>query len=163
MIKAIFVVALGVIALSAVLPASSEELPTMSFGTWGLDPALLSPEIDPGETVSGFVFANLDPGRKAYSVELLGDGIARAFEFVVAVPGFEADFAIGGCFAVLSPRCFDRNRGIERVDLRREQPPLGLFDLGPARLKHRASRESLVDRLPERQPFRYGLRRPVLR
>ena len=27
----------------------ANELPTMSFGEWGFDPAALSPEVDPGD------------------------------------------------------------------------------------------------------------------
>ncbi|MFN2169144.1 MAG: LssY C-terminal domain-containing protein [Anaerolineae bacterium] len=43
-------------------------------------------------TVSGFVFTSLDPGAKAFSVELLGSNQVRTFEFVQLVPGFELDF-----------------------------------------------------------------------
>lgn len=48
--------------------------------------------IPSGATVSGFVYTNLDPGRKAFSVELAGDNVSRDFEFVQLVPGFDADF-----------------------------------------------------------------------
>ena len=46
----------------------------------------------PHSTVSGFVYANLDPGAKAFAVELVGEGDMRSFEFMQVVPGFEADF-----------------------------------------------------------------------
>jgi hypothetical protein len=46
----------------------------------------------PGMTVSGFVFTNLDPGAKAFSVELWGEGEHLSFDFAQLVPGFEADF-----------------------------------------------------------------------
>ena len=42
--------------------------------------------------VSGFVYTNLDPGAKAFAVELIAEGDIRSFEFVQVVPGFEADF-----------------------------------------------------------------------
>jgi LssY C-terminus len=48
--------------------------------------------IPPGETASGFVFTNLDPGAKAFSVELWAEGKHLSFDFAQMVPGFEADF-----------------------------------------------------------------------
>ncbi|MGD8939824.1 MAG: LssY C-terminal domain-containing protein [Gammaproteobacteria bacterium] len=48
--------------------------------------------IPPYSTVSGYVYTHLDPGVKAYSVELIGVGDVRSFEFAQLVPGFEADF-----------------------------------------------------------------------
>jgi len=48
--------------------------------------------IPPHRTVSGFVYTNLDPGVKAFAVELLGERDHRIFEFTQIVPGFEADF-----------------------------------------------------------------------
>jgi hypothetical protein len=48
--------------------------------------------VPPGETVSGFVYTNLDPGAKAFSVELWAEGQHFAFDFAQLVPGFEADF-----------------------------------------------------------------------
>ena len=50
--------------------------------------------IPPKSTVSGFVYTNLDPGAKAFAVELLGELEVRSFEFVQLVPGFEADFML---------------------------------------------------------------------
>ena len=48
--------------------------------------------IPPRSTVSGYVYTNLDPGAKAFAVELFGEQDVRTFEFVQVVPGFEADF-----------------------------------------------------------------------
>lgn len=48
--------------------------------------------VPPRSTVSGYVYTNLDPGRKAFGVELFGENEARRFEFVQLVPGFKADF-----------------------------------------------------------------------
>ena len=48
--------------------------------------------VPPGQTVSGFVYTNLDPGAKAFSVELWAEGLHVAFDFAQLVPGFEADF-----------------------------------------------------------------------
>lgn len=43
-------------------------------------------------TVSGFVYTNLDPGVKAFTVELIGDQVSHDFEYIMLVPGFQADF-----------------------------------------------------------------------
>lgn len=48
--------------------------------------------IPPNSTVSGFVYTNLDPGVKAFAVELVGGQAVYSFEFVQYIPGFEADF-----------------------------------------------------------------------
>ena len=48
--------------------------------------------IPPRNKVSGFVFTNLDPGAKAFAIELVGEHDMRSFEFIQLVPGFEADF-----------------------------------------------------------------------
>ena len=40
---------------SAATPAPASTLPTMSFGTWGVDPALLSTEVKPGDDFFAFV------------------------------------------------------------------------------------------------------------
>ena len=48
--------------------------------------------IPPGITASGFVYTNLDPGVKAFAVQLLSDHQAYNFGFVLPVPGFRADF-----------------------------------------------------------------------
>ena len=48
--------------------------------------------IDPESTVSGFVFTNIDPGVKVITVELIYEQDVPSFQFVLEVPGFEADF-----------------------------------------------------------------------
>ena len=50
--------------------------------------------IPPHSTVSGYVYTNLDPGIKAFGVEIFGKQDARSFEFVQAVPGFQADYTL---------------------------------------------------------------------
>ena len=42
--------------------------------------------------VSGYVYTNLDPGAKAYAVEMFTEQDLLSFEFIQIVPGFEADF-----------------------------------------------------------------------
>jgi hypothetical protein len=49
--------------------------------------------IPPKSTVSGFVYTNLDPGRKAFTVELLGKNEIYSFDYFQGVPGFRPDFA----------------------------------------------------------------------
>jgi len=48
--------------------------------------------IPAGITTAGFVFTNWDPGVKAFAVQLLGDRKTYDFDFVLPVPGFQADF-----------------------------------------------------------------------
>ncbi len=48
--------------------------------------------VAPQSTASGYVYTNLDPGAKAFAIELVGEKETRLFEFVQVVPGFEADF-----------------------------------------------------------------------
>ena len=50
--------------------------------------------VGPGETVSGFVFTNLDQGVKYVNVEMLGAGATqvRRFSFLAIVPDLSADF-----------------------------------------------------------------------
>ena len=43
-------------------------------------------------SVSGFVYTNLDPGRKAYTIEVMGRNEVRSLDFFQTVPGFEADY-----------------------------------------------------------------------
>lgn len=54
----------------------------------------LPARIGPGETVSGFVFTNLDEGVKYVSIELLGSGAeqVRRFNFLADIPGLKADY-----------------------------------------------------------------------
>ena len=49
--------------------------------------------IDPGESRSGFVFTNADPGAKGFNVDVFGGGKAYGFTFLLRVPGFEPDYA----------------------------------------------------------------------
>ena len=63
MIKASLLAVASVLALAIALPCIAGEAdtepaptPTMSFGTWGFDPALISPEIRPGDDF--FAYAN---------------------------------------------------------------------------------------------------------
>lgn len=50
--------------------------------------------VDPGATVAGFVFTNLDEGVKYVSLELIGPGgeQVRHFSMLVPVPGLKADY-----------------------------------------------------------------------
>ena len=48
--------------------------------------------IQPHSAVAGYVYTNLDPGAKAFAVELIGERDLRSFEFFQVVPVFEADF-----------------------------------------------------------------------
>jgi hypothetical protein len=52
----------------------------------------MSFEIPPGETVSGFVFTNLQKGVRWVLVEVFSEHKAVHIEFVYEVPGFKADF-----------------------------------------------------------------------
>jgi len=59
--------------------------------------------IPPGITASGYVYTNLDPGVKAFAVQLLGDHETYSFDFVLPVPGFRADFMRRDPATVYSP------------------------------------------------------------
>ncbi len=48
--------------------------------------------VPPKSEVSGFVFANRDPGMKAFTVQLIGDRESHDFEFHQFVPGLRTDF-----------------------------------------------------------------------
>ena len=48
--------------------------------------------IPPGITASGFVYTTFDPAIKVFAVQLLGDKKLYDFDFVLPVPGFQADF-----------------------------------------------------------------------
>ncbi|MEA2048585.1 MAG: hypothetical protein U9O64_09100 [Campylobacterota bacterium] len=48
--------------------------------------------IPPGKTVSGYVYTNLDPDTKVFTVDLFGEKESRSFDFVQLVPGFRADY-----------------------------------------------------------------------
>ncbi|KGE05165.1 LssY C-terminal domain-containing protein [Pseudohaliea rubra] len=47
--------------------------------------------VGPGETVSGFVFSNVNEGAKAIQVDLLADHQVKSFTLVVPVPGLVTD------------------------------------------------------------------------
>lgn len=50
--------------------------------------------VGPGETISGFVFTNLDQGTKYVSIECIGAGATqvRRFDFLAKVPGLRTDY-----------------------------------------------------------------------
>jgi hypothetical protein len=47
--------------------------------------------VDPGETISGFVFTHLSPGTKSFNVDLFGGETQQNFAFFIDVPGFVPD------------------------------------------------------------------------
>ncbi|CAB1077712.1 Mlr2577 protein [Olavius algarvensis Delta 1 endosymbiont] len=48
--------------------------------------------IEPGKTIAGFVFTNLDEGTKAFNVDIIGeDQTIRNFTFFIPVPGIRID------------------------------------------------------------------------
>jgi hypothetical protein len=48
--------------------------------------------IEPGKTVAGFVYTNLDEGTKAFNVDIIGEDQAiRNFTFFIPVPGIRVD------------------------------------------------------------------------
>ncbi len=49
--------------------------------------------VEPGETVSGFVFTHLSPGTKSFNVDLFGVETMQNFAFFIQVPGFKPDHA----------------------------------------------------------------------
>ena len=49
--------------------------------------------VEPGETVSGFVFTHLRPGTKSFNVDLFGATTKPNFSFFIEVPGFKPDHA----------------------------------------------------------------------
>jgi len=48
--------------------------------------------VQPHETISGYVFANLDRGWKHIPIEILQDDGLHEFEFFAKLPGFKADY-----------------------------------------------------------------------
>ena len=48
--------------------------------------------VAPDTIASGFVFTNIDPGVKVLTVELINEHDVKRMEFILPVPGFEADF-----------------------------------------------------------------------
>ena len=49
--------------------------------------------VEPGETVSGFIFTHLSPGTKSFNVDLFGLETQQNFAFFIQVPGFLPDHA----------------------------------------------------------------------
>ena len=49
--------------------------------------------VEPGETISGFVFTHLSPGTKSFNVDLFGLETMQNFAFFIQVPGFLPDHA----------------------------------------------------------------------
>jgi len=49
-------------------------------------------QIPPNSSVTGFVYTNMDPSAKSFTVQLLAEGESIEFDFVMLVPGFRADF-----------------------------------------------------------------------
>jgi hypothetical protein len=68
--------------------------------------------VPPHDTVSGYVYTNIDPGAKAFGIELLGIQEIRSFSFFQLVPGFEADF-MGVAFEKLYDPADVRNLDLE--------------------------------------------------
>ncbi len=67
MIRTILAASASALALSLATPAFADDnpedkqeaaTPTMSFGTWGVDPGLLSDTVDPGDDF--FAYVNQD-------------------------------------------------------------------------------------------------------
>jgi putative endopeptidase len=61
MIRRILALGVSAVALAVTLPAAAQQeeerapVPTMSFGTWGVDPALIDAEVDPGDDFFAYV------------------------------------------------------------------------------------------------------------
>jgi hypothetical protein len=64
---------------------SDEKL--MHFVTQGISPNVMS-----GSTNRGFVYTHLDPGGKAFDVELVGEQFLQRFEFIQEIPGLHMDW-----------------------------------------------------------------------
>jgi hypothetical protein len=83
--------------------------------------------IPPRSTVSGYVYTNLDPGGKAFAVELFGRQLVRTFDFVQTVPGFEADFMQVDFYQLYPPNEF---RDLDLDELRQYLETLPCCVLG---------------------------------
>jgi hypothetical protein len=73
--------------------------------------------VGPGETISGWVFTNLDRGVKAVNVDLIGAKGVEAFFFMVPIPGLSADYQGIDHETLYSP---DQIRDVDEAALRRE-------------------------------------------
>jgi len=78
--------------------------------------------VPPHSATSGFVYTKLDPGAKAFAVELFAARDVRSFSFVQVVPGFDADFKRVDFHALYRP---DEVRDLDLAELRQylEQLP----------------------------------------
>jgi hypothetical protein len=81
-----------------------------------------------GKTVEGFVHTNKDYGVKYVSVVLYHPGHTKTFEFVVDVPGIEADYTQVDFDAVVPPHS---TREVNREQLRRALEAYPCCVLGP--------------------------------
>ena len=77
----------------------------------------MDPGVAPGETESGFAFAQFVPGALAFNVELLGHRDLQTFAFVEEVPGFKADFNRVHFDRLYTPQ---QIRRVDQPTLRRE-------------------------------------------
>ncbi len=59
MLRHVLAIGVSAAALAVALPATAQEerapVPTMSFGTWGVDPALIDPAVEPGDDFFAYV------------------------------------------------------------------------------------------------------------
>jgi len=59
MLRHVLAIGASAAALAVALPAAAQEerapVPTMSFGTWGVDPALIDPAVEPGDDFFAYV------------------------------------------------------------------------------------------------------------
>jgi LssY C-terminus len=83
-----------------------------------------------GGSVEGFVHTNRDQGVKYLSVQLFRLGGSQQFDFVVGVPGFEADYHRVDWAAVVPP---GSERNVDREELRALLAKLPCCVLGPDR------------------------------
>jgi len=81
-----------------------------------------------GKTVEGFVHTNKDYGVKYLSVVLYHPGHTKTFEFVVDVPGIEADYSQVDFDAVVPPQS---RREVSREQLRKALEAYPCCVLGP--------------------------------
>jgi len=63
----------------------------------------IPPVIRPGESISGYIFVNLDRGWKYVPLEVLQEDGTHEFEFIAEVPGFKADYELVDFEALYEP------------------------------------------------------------
>ena len=80
--------------------------------------------VEPGETVSGFVFTHLSPGTKSFNVDLFGVETVQNFAFFIQVPGFKPDHAEVDFKQLYSP---DAIRELTTEDFRDSMGELSRF------------------------------------